>query len=42
MVYVSHTPAELRKIATTIVRLDAGRVVAADGTELLADADFLD
>jgi molybdate transport system ATP-binding protein len=42
MVYVSHTPAELRRIATTVVRLEAGRVVASDGLELLteADADF--
>jgi molybdate transport system ATP-binding protein len=35
VVYVSHTPAELRQIATTIVRLEAGRVVAAGGLELL-------
>jgi molybdate transport system ATP-binding protein len=42
LVYVSHTQAELRRIATTIVRLDAGRVVAVGGTELLADADFID
>ncbi len=41
LVYVSHTPAELRRVATTIVRLDAGRVVAVGGTELLADADFI-
>ena len=27
MVYVSHTAAEVRRIATTVVRLDAGRVV---------------
>jgi molybdate transport system ATP-binding protein len=42
MVYVSHAPAELRRIATTVVRLDAGHVVASDGLELLteADADF--
>jgi molybdate transport system ATP-binding protein len=42
LVYVSHTPAELRRVATTIVRLDAGIVVAVGGTELLADADFID
>jgi molybdate transport system ATP-binding protein len=42
LVYVSHTPAELRRVATTIVRLDAGRVVAVGGVELLADADFID
>ena len=44
MVYVSHTAAEVRRIATNIVRLDAGRVVASGGVELLneADADALD
>ena len=42
IVYVSHTPAELRQIATTIVRLDTGRVVAMGGLELLdADTDPL-
>ena len=40
MVYVSHTAAEVRRIATTVVRLDAGRVVAAGGLELLKDADI--
>jgi molybdate transport system ATP-binding protein len=35
MVYVSHTAAELRQIATNVVRLDAGRVVACGGIELL-------
>jgi molybdate transport system ATP-binding protein len=39
IVYVSHTPAEVRRIATTVVRLDAGHVVAAGGLELLDDAD---
>jgi molybdate transport system ATP-binding protein len=39
IVYVSHTPAELRRIATRVVRLDAGRVVASGGVELLKDAD---
>jgi molybdate transport system ATP-binding protein len=39
IVYVSHTPAELRRIATRVVRLDAGRVVASGGVELLQDAD---
>jgi len=38
MVYVSHIAAEVRQIATTVVRLDDGRVVAAGGLELLADA----
>jgi molybdate transport system ATP-binding protein len=35
MVYVSHDAAELRQIATNVVRLDAGRVVASGGIELL-------
>jgi molybdate transport system ATP-binding protein len=39
MVYVSHTAAELRRIATTVVRLDAGRVLASGGIELLDEAD---
>jgi len=39
IVYVSHTPAEVRRIATTVVRLDDGRVVAAGGIELLKDAE---
>ena len=41
MVYVSHQAAELRRIASAVVRLKAGRVEAAGGTELLdaADAD---
>jgi molybdate transport system ATP-binding protein len=39
MVYVSHQPGELRRIATSVVRLDAGRVVAAGGLDLLDDAD---
>jgi molybdate transport system ATP-binding protein len=41
MVYVSHQAAELRRIATSVVRLKAGQVEAAGGTELLdaADAD---
>jgi molybdate transport system ATP-binding protein len=39
IVYVSHSPAEVRRIATTVVRLDAGRVVATGGPELLKDAD---
>jgi molybdate transport system ATP-binding protein len=41
MVYVSHHAGELRRIATSVVRLDAGRVAAVGGTELLdvADAD---
>jgi molybdate transport system ATP-binding protein len=39
IVYVSHTPAEVRRIATTVVRLAAGRVTATGGAELLAAAD---
>ena len=43
MVYVSHHAGELRRIATSVVRLDGGRVAAVGGTELLdaADADAL-
>jgi len=39
IVYVSHTAAELRRIATTVVRLDAGRVVGSGGLELLEGVD---
>jgi molybdate transport system ATP-binding protein len=39
MVYVSHQAAELRRIATSVVRLDAGRVAATGGKELLDTAD---
>jgi len=41
MVYVSHQAAELRRIATSVVWIKAGRVEAAGGKELLdaADAD---
>ncbi len=39
IVYVSHTPAEVRRIATDVVRLDAGRVTATGGIDLLKDAD---
>jgi molybdate transport system ATP-binding protein len=44
IVYVSHMPAEVRRIATTIVRLEAGHVVASGGLDLLKDAaaDILD
>ena len=43
MIYVSHHAAELRRIATTVVRIDAGRVTGVGGTELLEiiDADAL-
>jgi molybdate transport system ATP-binding protein len=40
LVYVTHTPAEVRRIATTVVRLDDGRVVSTGGLELLKDAEF--
>jgi molybdate transport system ATP-binding protein len=39
MVYVSHQAAELRRIATSVVRLKAGKVAAAGGKELLDAAD---
>jgi molybdate transport system ATP-binding protein len=39
MVYVSHTASEVRQIATYVVRLDAGRVTASGGLELLNETD---
>jgi molybdate transport system ATP-binding protein len=44
MVYVSHTAAEVRRIATQVVRLETGRVVAVGGLELLdrAELDAID
>ncbi len=39
MVYVSHTAAEVRRIATDVVRLDDGRVVACGGLDLLNGID---
>jgi molybdate transport system ATP-binding protein len=42
IVYVSHHAGEMRRIATTVVCIDAGRVVAVGGKELLTvDADAL-
>ncbi len=43
MVYVSHHAGELRRIASTVVRIDNGAVAAVGGIELLdvADADAL-
>jgi molybdate transport system ATP-binding protein len=35
IVYVSHDAAEVKRIATRVVRLDAGKVTATGGTELL-------
>ena len=39
IVYVSHSPAEVRRIATDVVRLNAGEVVAAGGLELLDEPE---
>jgi molybdate transport system ATP-binding protein len=36
MIYVSHDAAEVRRIASRVVRLEAGRVTAAGGAELLS------
>ena len=36
MVYVTHQAAEARRIATRVVRMEAGRVVATGGVELLS------
>jgi molybdate transport system ATP-binding protein len=41
MVYVSHHPGELRRIATMVIRLDGGRVLETGGRELL-DHAYLD
>src|SRR5580692_9654449 len=40
LVYVTHPAAEVRRIATTVVRLDSGRIVATGGLELLKDAEI--
>jgi molybdate transport system ATP-binding protein len=40
MVYVSHNAGELRRLATQVVLLEAGRVTAAGGKELLDAADI--
>ncbi len=39
MVYVSHHAGELRRVATSVVRIEAGRVSAIGGKELLEEAD---
>jgi molybdate transport system ATP-binding protein len=39
MIYVSHLAAEVRRIATQVVRIDAGRVVGVGGIEQLDLAD---
>jgi molybdate transport system ATP-binding protein len=36
MIYVSHDAGEVKRIASRVVRLEAGRVTAAGGVELLA------
>ena len=36
MIYVSHDAAEVKRIATRVVRLDGGKVTATGGVELLA------
>lgn len=36
MIYVSHDASEVRRIASRVVRLEAGRVMATGGVELLA------
>ena len=36
MVYVSHSPDEVKRIASRVVMLEAGRVTAVNGAELLA------
>ena len=41
MVYVSHNPTEVRRIASTVVRLDGGRVLGVGGREQL-DAGTVD
>jgi molybdate transport system ATP-binding protein len=42
MIYVSHNPAEVRRIATTVVRIDTGRLAGVGGAELLrVDEEFL-
>jgi len=41
MVYVSHQANELRRIATSVVLLDAGRVTAAGGKDLLEHAEAI-
>jgi molybdate transport system ATP-binding protein len=43
MIYVSHQAAEIRRIATSVVLIDGGRVSACGGLDLLdaAAADML-
>jgi molybdate transport system ATP-binding protein len=39
LVYVSHHAGELRRLATSVVRIDGGRVVTVGGKELLEGVD---
>jgi len=39
MLYVSHSPAELKRVATAVVRIARGQVAAQGGLELLATND---
>jgi len=39
MIYVSHQPGEVKRVATTIVRVEGGRVTGVGGAELLDTAD---
>jgi molybdate transport system ATP-binding protein len=39
MIYVSHSPAEVRAIARQVVRIESGHITAIGGHELLTDAD---
>jgi molybdate transport system ATP-binding protein len=39
MIYVSHHAAEVKRIASTIVRIEAGRATGVGGAELLVAAD---
>src|SRR5262244_1494653 len=39
MIYVSHHAGELRRIATSVVRIEGGRVAAVGGKELLEEPD---
>lgn len=43
IIYVSHNPAEVKRIASHVVRLEAGRTIATGGPELLDEtrADML-
>jgi molybdate transport system ATP-binding protein len=38
MIYVSHHAAEVKRLATSVVRMEAGRVIAVGGIDLLEGA----